>query len=282
MREITPVTPLLSEQHAEHNVVRKGAPIPVDSYVALVKQVASLAYLNKDSLLFYRGQDKDYRNKAGTSTYYPSIYRKDVLTAREIRDRFETLEACSRKLAEKFAECQMEGKSDVRRKAQVAWGILQHYGVCETPLLDLTQSLRAACTFAQLDNPEERGIVAVFGLPYITNRITFNSEHDLVIVRLLSICPPLAVRPYFQDGYQAGTMDVTQEYSNKSELDFNNRLLGKFAILNDKRFWGEGFSGIPKKLLFPEEDQMSALCDEVRREVTWEKKSVFMQDADAA
>lgn len=208
MREITPVNPLLSEQHAEHNVVRKGAPIPVDSYVALVKQVASLAYLNKDSLLFYRGQDKDYRNKASTSVY-PSIYRKDVLTAREIRDRFETLEACSRKLAEKFAERQMEGKSDVRRKAQVAWDSAALRRVRNTAFGPHPVPARGL-PLPSWTTRKSAASWPCLGCPTSPIAITFNSEHDLVIVRLLSICPPLAVRPYFQDGYQAGTMDVTR------------------------------------------------------------------------
>lgn len=278
MREITPVSPLNSERHALHNVVKRSAPQPVNSYPELVEAAARLAYLNKDSLLFFRGQDQDYKNKAGSSSFYPSIYRKDLLTAREVRQRFDTLDRSVRKLAQKFAENRLDGKADVRRRKHVAWGILQHYGACETPLLDLTQSLRAACTFAQRENQAERGLVAVFGLPYFTNRITCNSEHDLVIVRLLSICPPLAVRPYFQEGYLAGTLDVSDDYDNKQDLDFNNRLLAKFSIPNDRSFWGSEFNGIPEDLLFPKDDGMAVICDEVRREVERETISVFMSD----
>ena len=62
-----------------------------------------------------------------------------------------------------------------------------------------------------------------FGLPYITNRISVNSEQDLVNVRLLSICPPDALRPYFQEGYLAGTDEVTTDYDSKDELDFTKR-----------------------------------------------------------
>lgn len=70
------------------------------------------------------------------------------------------------------------------------------------------------------DNNEEFGYVYVFGFPYITNRISRNSEHDLINVRLLSICPPTALRPYFQEGYLAGTDEVTTNFDSKSELDF--------------------------------------------------------------
>ncbi len=276
MRSITPTPSLVLAKHVGNDVVRRVAPYTIESYPELVREVAALAYQNKDYLLFYRGQDRDYLNKAGSSSYYPTIYRKDVLTAHEIRLRFDMLELAEHLLADAFDSGGLEGRQDVRRKSYIAWSILQHYGVCDTPLLDFTHSLRAAATFAQNYNQEERGIVAVFGLPYTTNRITYNSEHDLVIVRLLSICPPLALRPYFQEGYLAGTLDITREYIDKSELDFNNRLVAKFSIPNDRSFWGNDFEGIPEHLLFPPDDRMADICSRVKTRLIDDMKNVFM------
>ena len=276
MRGITPTPSLVLAKHVGNDVVRRVAPYPIESYPELVREVAALAYQNKDHLLFYRGQDRDYLNKAGSSSYYPTIYRKDVLTAHEIRLRFDMLELAEHLLADAFDSGGLEGRQDVRRKSYIAWSVLQHYEVCDTPLLDFTHSLRAAATFAQYNNQEERGIVAVFGLPYTTNRITYNSEHDLVIVRLLSICPPLALRPYFQEGYLAGTLDITRDYVDKSELDFNNRLVAKFSIPNARSFWGNDFEGIPRHLLFPPEDSMAEVCARVKTRLIDDMKNVFM------
>lgn len=78
----------------------------------------------------------------------------------------------------------------------------------------------------------------MFGFPYLTNRISFNSEHDIVNIRLLSICPPEAYRPHFQEGYLAGTDEITDNYERKIELDFNNRLIIKFELPVEKTFWG--------------------------------------------
>ena len=106
----------------------------------------------------------------------------------------------------------------------------------------------------------QKAFVYVFGLPYITNRISANSEHDLVLVRLLSICPPAALRPYFQEGYLAGTADVTTDYDDKSELDFNRRLIAQFEIPASSAFWGPGLSRVADEELFPPNDSIKDLC----------------------
>lgn len=103
----------------------------------------------------------------------------------------------------------------------------------------------------------------VFGLPYVTNRISSNSEHDLVLIRLLSICPPGALRPYFQEGYLASTADVTNEYEDKNELDFNRRLIAQFKIPAQNAFWGRGLSRLRDDELFPPQDSIKNLCSSI-------------------
>jgi hypothetical protein len=227
-----------------------------------VKHIAQLAYLNKDYLLFYRGQGVRFQNKAGGATFYPSIYRGDQLDRRTVDARFRQLERASQQLRDLFTRGIIDGHQEVARKLLVRWSILQHYQVCATPLLDLTHSIRVACSFAQAaaKDEDEKVLVSVFGLPYTTNRISSNSEHDLVLVRLLSICPPTALRPYFQEGYLAGTAEITYDYDDKSELDFNRRLVAQFAIPASPSFWGTGLSRVSDSELFPSEDSIKDLC----------------------
>ena len=226
-------------------------------------QVAKLSYLNKDYLLFFRGQDRDYRNKARASTFYPSIYRGDVVSKQELDIRFEILTASARQLCDNLKKGNVDGHTDVKRRKYIQWSILQHYQVCSTPLLDLTHSLRVACSFAILSSNTDDAYIFVFGLPYVTNRISVNSEHDIVNVRLLSICPPDALRPYFQEGYLAGTDDVTTEYETKTELDFNNRLIAKFRFQRSQ-FWGRGFEPIPESSLYPQDDEFESICKQLK------------------
>jgi len=237
----------------------------ISTYDDLVRQIAHLSYLNKDYLLFFRGQDRDYLNKVGASTFYPSIYRGDRVTRSEISNKFQFLSKTSDKLCEVLQNQNVEGCKDVKRRKLIQWSILQHYEICPTPLLDLTHSIRVACSFAYLSSQKNDPFVFAFGMPYTTNRISVNSEHDLVNVRLLSICPPDALRPYFQEGYMAGTDEITTEYDSKDELDFNNRLVAKFQLVRGKFF--ESFAPIPKSSLYPNNDNFSTICKDLLGEI---------------
>lgn len=272
MREIKPtLTPEL-ERHCAATPVWRCPAYQISTFRNLVMQVARLAYANRDELLFFRGQDKDYQSRAGGTTRYPAIYREDPLAARELRHRFELLDQAARLLAEKFKSANIEGHRELRQKRYIQWSILQHYEVAATPLIDLTQSLRVACSFAQLKSSGSACYVYVLGLPYITNRISINSEHDCVTIRLLSICPPSALRPYFQEGYLAGTTDITTEFQSKTELDFRNRLIAKFEIPRAQSFWGSGFEQIPETALFPSKDEILDLCNDLKAELRDELK----------
>ena len=207
--------------------------------------------------------NSDYQNKGGSSTFYPTIYRGDYVGRSDLSDRFATLLAASRMLVERWTLENITGHDELKRKKLIQWSILQHYEVCDTPLIDFTHSLRVAASFAQLDAKSKYAYVYAFGLPYLTNRISNNSEHDLVNIRLLSICPPEALRPYYQEGYLAATEDIETEYDDKTELDFNNRLIAKFKIPTGREFWGRNFKSIPKNALYPKKDKIAVLSSSI-------------------
>ncbi len=279
MRNIVPVIPeTFQSSVGDPSKVFASKALRVETFRELVETTAKFAYHNKDHLLFYRGQRRDHLNKAGTSTFYPTIYRGDYLQHREIRHRFDILEGSAKALLDLFESRGIDGHKDLRRRKLIQWSILQHYEVCDTPLLDFTHSLRVACSFAQLKNSSDKAYVFVFGFPYLTNRISLNSEHDLVNVRLLSICPPEALRPHFQEGYLAGTDEITDNYDRKTELDFNNRLIVKFEIPTKATFWGRGFHQIPESSLYPKSDPIKTLCEEIREIASRELKSGDLGD----
>jgi hypothetical protein len=267
MREITPRLTAELAAHCGGAPVWKADAFPVRTFRQLMEHVARLAYANRDELLFFRGQNKDYQSRVGGTTLYPAIYRGDAIPARELRHRFDLLDQAARLLVERFRSAGVDGHKELRQKRYIQWSVLQHYEVADTPLLDITHSLRVACSFAQLHSTDSDCFVFVLGLPYLTNRISINSEHDVVNIRLLSICPPAALRPYFQEGYLAGTADVMAEFDSKTELDFRNRLIAKFAIPKAQSFWGSRFDQIPESALFPKADQIRDLCLQLKADL---------------
>ncbi len=255
----------LTEENKEKvTEVSASQPMLIDTFDDLVRKIAHLSFENRDHLLFYRGQDVEHLNRDGNSSLYPSIYRTkdgENLSGEILTQRFKVLEQASKLLVKKFSELDLSSSAnELKKRKYIQWSILQHYEVCDTPLLDLTQSIRVACSFA-LSKGSESGIVYVLGLPYTTNRISINSEYDLVNVRLINICPPQALRPYFQEGYLVGTDDVTIDYDDRTEFDFKRRLIAKFRIPNSPAFW-DGQTSL-ENYLKPANDDIESICKQI-------------------
>ena len=119
-------------------------------------------------------------------------------------------------------------------------------------------------------------------LPYPTGSISYSVEEELVNVRLLSICPPDANRPYFQEGFLVGTFPF--DFTRRSKhLDFGKRLIAKFK-LDFSTFWDDEFQPIPESALYPNidvfeqiTDQIKCKKDEIKREYH-EKFSALITD----
>lgn len=266
------ITPQLTEALASHfsASVPKGEAYPVASYGELSGILAELAYLNRDYLLFYRGQARDFRNKGGASTLYPSLYRRNVISKQRLDHDFALMEELSALLVDETRKLDRRAADELRRKRHLRWALLQHYGVCETPLLDLTASLRAACTFAQrsAESSAEGGRCYLYAiaLPYPTGGLSVDAAQEIVAARLGGCCPPIALRPAFQEGWLAGTTDITDNFDDKNELDFNRRLVAKFSLPSDASFWGDALGPVPEAVLLRsgERDPLGELCAALR------------------
>jgi hypothetical protein len=247
--------------------VRLSTPAVARTYRGLVTSIARISYHNRHSSLFFRGQDGDYTVPKKGSTALPTIFRH--LSVREahraeLQSRFDRLKEADRLLAGAFKKYKIEADTTLNDYYVVRWAILQHYEVCSTPLLDLTTSLRVACSFA-LRSQRDTGILLVFGLPDVNGSISFYVEEDLINLKLLSICPPSAFRPHFQEGYLAGSLPAEYHYpySYSPTLDLGRRLVAKFS-LEEATFWDSEFQSIPDGALFPENDRVANICEEIK------------------
>lgn len=243
--------------------IRESNPFKVGTFRELVQSVARIANHNPDYSLFYRGQPKDYKLSSGSSSFYPTIFRSPgkSLTGKELTNRYKTLNECSSELISRLETLEIDNLSKLKKFQELPWSILQHYGVCETPLLDLTHSLRVAASFA-LNEAKENAYVFVFAFPYPNGTISYSTEDELLNVRLLSACPSEALRPHFQEGYLIGSFPSIV-IKKQPSFDFGRRLVAKIEIPK-KGFWGKDFHAIPENALYPPNDEVESICSEIK------------------
>lgn len=248
--------------------VLSSEPMWADTYDKLVRNVAQILYYNRNLALFYRGQSSDHKSEQGKTTILPTIYRKKPEQPRlELKERFSQLTESVDQLRKLFAEREIKlaGTSLINKYPEIGWSILQHYEVCATPLVDITHSLHVACSFAFDRNRGKTGIVYVLGMPWATDSIGYNTYEELVNIRLLSVCPPKAQRPFFQEGYLAGPFPNYRLDDPKrvSQFDLARRVVAKFKIPIDDKFWGSGFGRIPTNKLYQVNDVVGTICKQI-------------------
>ena len=243
--------------------IRQSEPTKAASFWGLVPFVARIANHNPDFGLFFRGQANDFKLKSGLSSFYPTIFRNSGqrLSEGSLKKRFDKLDHCSKLLLTKLDSLKIDGIVKLKKFPELQWSILQHYGVCDTPLLDLTHSLRVAASFA-LNAASEKAYVFVFALPYPQGTITYSTEDELLNIRLLSASPSEALRPHFQEGYLVGTFPARVDRKHPS-FDLGVRLIAKIE-LETKDFWGENFHAIPYEALYPRKDTIAEVCQGIQ------------------
>lgn len=295
MRPIKPrLTPIFSNNNIDDKNLVESDGVFIDSYFELRKQMAQLACANSDFVLFFRGQKRDYTDnlyRKGGSSFFPSIYRGHI-TDLELKNKWFKLEFACKLFSEQIRSYRdtLPPKSNERKELDIVlkkrllqWSILQHYEGADTPLLDVTQSLRVACSFAFLDSQEEFAYIYAFGFPYNTGRISINSEHYLTNIRLISIAPSGSLRPHYQEGFLVGEDEISEREKKNITLDFRRRLIGKFKIPRTESFWKsvantESFEenlierALSKKELYPDlnnhDDIIAQICNRVKKDIS--------------
>ncbi|MBR0557478.1 FRG domain-containing protein [Ciceribacter sp. L1K23] len=226
--------------------VRSGPGHFVESYLDLAKKVAELQFKNREHVLVFRGQPKDYMtraNKVPRSLLKAKIFRLEgsrIPPPKILESRFKKLTFAESELQNAYKIERLEGSDQLRRQRILRWAILQHYEVCDTPLLDVSHSLRIATSFAAHKNTGDSAYLFVFGIPNLSGAVTASSEAGLQIIRLASACPPDAIRPHIQEGYLLGEYPEVSDFGVESayqygEMDFGRRLVAKFRF-NPKPF----------------------------------------------
>jgi hypothetical protein len=263
-----------SFRFATNHEVRANRGLLVQDFPELVEKVARLSFFNSEQILLFRGQSRDWLNRLGNSSLKPTIFRSQgggnkLPSTSEMIRRYQVLAQAEKILWDEFYRSRLAGRQRVVRHRLLRWAILQHYEVCGTPLLDVTHSLRVAASFATNNMSDSHTVLYVLAVPALTGSITASSEQGLQTIKLSSICPPDARRPYFQEGYllaEYPDMDVVGEWQNyrSHEIDFGRRLLAKFRIQRSG-FWSKDYAAIPTEALYPNErDPLVDMCNRIK------------------
>jgi len=255
--------------------ILKSKPLRVNTYQELVESVAQIAFYNQDYILFFRGQEEDFKDKNGQTTIFPSIYRSDnselgtpTQRLENITKKFETLKEYSDTLKNlaKQGKDRFAGSSKLIKYEELRWAILQHYEIVDTPVLDLTHSLHVASSFAlEKVSKENFGVIQVLGMPTISPTTSYFSNEELALIRLLAFAPPKASRLFMQEAYSVSPFPFSDiiRTVNKGRFDFSRRVIAKFEVPNRDDFWGKGIYKMDKEFLFPEDDAFEKFISSV-------------------
>ena len=234
----------------------------VSSFHELLNHVAFVNSMNKRLILFYRGQTTD-------RVPIPSLFRENWtcfgtvqkfdITAKNRQMYWLALEEIGSHiyLLFKNKSLQIPRFKGFKNTREIQWAIIQHYGLWPTPLVDITSSLYIAAKFALTGKEKSlsTGFLFVIGMPHLVGSITFNYDEHFTLAKLQSVCPPIAKRPHFQEGFLIGHFPI---YSMDDHLikqsSLINRLVVKFKLINNGDFWDSNFLEIPEEALMPAND----------------------------
>ena len=224
-----------------------------------------VALFNRNYEMFYRGQQFEYHDKNGKSTVYPSICRpsfnddgtrKMLIRRQEIAERYDVLNKCISLY-----------KAGTHHLDEWYIALFQHYEVCPTPLIDITQSLRIAATIAL--NNSFTGYLYVFGLPYPHGSISHYIDQEITLVKLQNVCPVDAYRPRYQEGFLVGKYPIRP--TKEAGDNLARRMVAKFKLDNsEEKFWDKHFQPMPQEVMFPEIDEMKTKLEDIKKKAKLE------------
>lgn len=251
--------------------VSRSQPMKVENYHQLVEAVAEISYRNRDYFPVYRGQTKEYwtttklqpKSKIIPSIQRPASGSKVVSSKLKTARQRALYDACN-DLATMIKSNETLKHNfiaaDFRNHEELCWSIFQHYKILPTPMLDVTQSLHVACSFASNGNSSRSAIVYMLGLEEVSPTIFYSYFTGHQLIRLLSVMPKTASRPFYQEGYMLAAFPQKLCFE---AVNYSARMLAKFEFDPDN-FWPTNLPAIPNDVLYPSSDKLDQALGEMR------------------
>lgn len=250
-------------------------PLEARSFDELIEIVSFLSVMNKRSSLFFRGQGRHLE-------VIPCIFRSEWTSIGKTKHKIPNGSAVRQKIWDHLnstiapliisalREFALPRRRSIEMFREAVWAVSQHYDVWPTPLVDVTTNLRIAASFALWGGRAE-GQLYIVALTPSTNSITFDADQHIVLARLQAVCPPIARRPHYQDGYLAGRFPFAGPNSNPVDSDpemvsrLSRRLVARVKLIDASGrvanetstdlggFWNSDFPRVSEAALMPSE-----------------------------
>jgi FRG domain len=238
-------------------------PLVATSYTELVDMVAFFSVMNKRQSLYFRGQGRhlppipalfrsSWKSIGGTEHNVP----KNPAVLQRIYDHLNT--RTSNIVLSVCLKFPMPRQATLKMFREAVWAVAQHYELWPTPLIDITPNLRVGASFALWDGRHE-GNLYIVAMPPSTNSITFEADQHVVLARLQAICPPIAKRPHYQDGFLVGRFPFVSPSPNQIDnrpdevSNLSRRLVARIVLKEGSSgsFWNEDFPRMSTSALLP-------------------------------
>ena len=246
----------------------------VPTYRKLLQVISKLAAVNPRYELFFRGERRLHPLSASCPCHsvQPSLLRSR--SSKPIAQRIEELNRKAESLRKSAAVSSMPAYQAMRMKSDnplARWAVLEHYGICDTPFINLTRSLTVACSFA-LNKADDHAYILVLGMPYQSQKVTYGASEGIINLSLLGLTPSNAMRPLIQEGFVACDADWWQlvdrgggahALPDEYDVDFSCRIMAVLKIPTAASFWSDGMSALGPENLYPEDDEFLNAIKEI-------------------
>lgn len=155
---------------------------------------------------FFRGQSNRYFSPDRKDWILPSICRANNrwILQDELNQHIETLNGKVRQMAERYLDAPV-WSDDVSIKRllcdkNVSHGLCQHYQLCRTPHLDVSEDFEVAYSFAKHKNLK-KGFVFLICTPRCPHLVNVFFEENLYAINLQKITIPQSTRPNVQKAW---------------------------------------------------------------------------------
>jgi hypothetical protein len=201
-----PTHPRVTQTVGQQNMkkIQSITPKSIDELRSVVDSWR-LKYSNS-SRTFFRGQSNRYTGPDGNDWIFPSICRdnRGWVTKLELDQRLKILKKRVKKMAEKYLDSDAwSTDTEIRRilsDMYLCHGLCQHYNLCATPHLDVTEDFEIAYAFAK-HKDMDKGFLFLIRTPRCPHLINVFFEENLYAINLQKIALLQTERPRVQQAW---------------------------------------------------------------------------------